>query len=51
MNSRMARLALDTALGNVLKDSGDVTKLQQWQQSWEESVETYVRNLALHKLI
>jgi dTDP-4-dehydrorhamnose reductase len=51
MNSRMARHALDTALGNVLKDSGDVTKLQQWQQSWEESVETYVRNLALHKLI
>ncbi|CAN1493700.1 RfbD dTDP-4-dehydrorhamnose reductase [Burkholderiaceae bacterium] len=51
MNSRMARLALDTTLGNALKSSGDVTKLQQWQQSWEESVETYVRNLALHKLI
>jgi dTDP-4-dehydrorhamnose reductase len=51
MNSRMARLALDTALGNALKSSGDVTKLLQWQQFWEESVETYVRNLALHKLI
>jgi dTDP-4-dehydrorhamnose reductase len=51
MNSRMARLALDTALGKVLQDSGDVTKLRQWQPSWEESVETYIRNLALHKLI
>jgi dTDP-4-dehydrorhamnose reductase len=50
MNSRMGRLALGIALGNALKDSSDVTKLQQWQQSWEESVETYVRNLALHKL-
>jgi len=50
MNSRMARSVLETLLNQILK-GGDVTKLQQWQQSWEESVETYVRNLALHKLI
>jgi len=50
MNSRMARPALDTLLNQIHKDS-DVTKLRQWQQFWEESVETYVRNLVLHKLI
>ncbi len=50
MNSRLGRMALDTLLSQIHKDS-DVTKLQQWQQSWEESVKAYVRNLALHKLI
>ncbi len=50
MNSRLGRMALDTLLNQIHKDS-DVTKLQQWQESWEESVKTYVRNLALHKLI
>jgi dTDP-4-dehydrorhamnose reductase len=50
MNSRLARIALDTLMSQIHKDS-DVTKLQQWQQSWEESVKTYVCNLDLHKLI
>ncbi len=51
MNSRLARTSLDALMNQILSNSGDVTKLGQWQQSWEESVETYVRNLALHKLI
>jgi dTDP-4-dehydrorhamnose reductase len=48
MNSRMARSALD-ALMNQISKGGDVTKLQQWQQSWQEPVAYYVQDLVLHK--
>jgi dTDP-4-dehydrorhamnose reductase len=48
MNSRMARSALD-ALMNQIPKGGDVTKLQQWQQSWQEPVAYYVQDLVLHK--
>jgi len=48
MNSRMARSALETLLNKILK-GGDVTKLQQWQQPWQESVAHYVQDLVLHK--
>jgi dTDP-4-dehydrorhamnose reductase len=50
MNSRLARTSLDALMNQIHKDS-DVTKLGLWQQSWEESVESYVRSLVLHKLI
>lgn len=50
MNSRLARTSLDALMNQILSISGDVTKLRQWQQSWEESVKTYVRSLVLHKL-
>jgi dTDP-4-dehydrorhamnose reductase len=48
MNSRMARSALETLLNQILK-GGDVTKLQQWQQPWQEPVAHYVQDLVLHK--
>ena len=48
MNSRMARSALETLLNKILK-GGDVTKLQQWQQPWQEPVAHYVQDLVLHK--
>jgi dTDP-4-dehydrorhamnose reductase len=48
MNSRMARSALETLLNKILK-GGDVTKLQLWQQPWQESVAYYVQDLVLHK--
>lgn len=44
MNSRMARLALDSTLGNM-------TELQLLHQSWEQQVAIYVQDLALSKLI
>jgi dTDP-4-dehydrorhamnose reductase len=50
MNSRMARPALDTLMNQTHK-GGDVTKLQQWQQSWQEAVVDYVQDLVLHKHI
>jgi len=50
MNSRMARPALDTLLNQIYKGS-DVTKWQQWQQSWQEPVADYVQDLVLHKNI
>ena len=50
MNSRMARPALDTLMNQIYK-SGDVTKWQQWQQSWQEPVTDYVQDLVLHKNI
>ncbi len=50
MNSRMARPALDVLINQIYK-GGDVTKLQQWQQSWQELVTDYVKDLALHKHI
>ncbi len=48
MNSRMARSALDTLMNQIAK-GGDVTKLQQWQQPWQEPVAHYVQDLVLHK--
>ena len=48
MNSRMARSALDTLMNQIAK-GGDVTKLLQWQQSWQEPVAYYVQDLVLHK--
>ena len=50
MNSRMARPALDTLMSQIYKDT-DVTKWQQWQQSWQEPVADYVQDLVLHKHI
>ncbi len=50
MNSRMARPALDTLMNQISKGS-DVTKWQQWQQSWQEPVADYVQDLVLHKHI
>jgi dTDP-4-dehydrorhamnose reductase len=51
MNSRLLRTSLDNLMNQILSNSDDVTKFGQWQQSWEESVESYVRSLVLHKLI
>ncbi|BEI42133.1 MULTISPECIES: dTDP-4-dehydrorhamnose reductase [unclassified Polynucleobacter] len=48
MNSRLARPALDTLLNQISKGT-DVTKWQQWQQSWQEPVADYVQDLVLHK--
>ena len=48
MNSRMARSTLETLLNQILK-GGDVTKLQQWQLSWQDPVAYYVQDLVLHK--
>ena len=48
MNSRMARSTLDTLMNQILKGN-DVTKLQQWQQSWQDPVAYYVQDLVLHK--
>ena len=48
MNSRMARSALDTLMNQIAK-GGDVTKLQQWQLSWQDPVAYYVQDLVLHK--
>lgn len=50
MNSRMARPALDMLMNEIHK-GGDVTKWQQWQQSWQEPVADYVQDLVLHKNI
>jgi dTDP-4-dehydrorhamnose reductase len=51
MNSSMARTALDTLMNQILTKTGDVTKLQQWQQAWQEPVANYVKDLVLHKWI
>ncbi|BEI36564.1 dTDP-4-dehydrorhamnose reductase [Polynucleobacter sp. HIN7] len=48
MNSRMARSALDALMNQIYKGA-DVTKWQQWQQSWQEPVADYVQDLVLHK--
>jgi dTDP-4-dehydrorhamnose reductase len=48
MNSRMARTALDALMDQILKNIDDVTKSQQWQQSWQEQVTHYVRDLVKH---
>ena len=48
MNSRMARSTLDALMNQTLKGN-DVTKLQQWQQPWQEPVAHYVQDLVLHK--
>ncbi len=50
MNSRLARPALDALLNQICKGS-DVTKWQQWQQSWQKPVANYVQDLVLHKNI
>ena len=50
MSSRLARPALDTLLNQIYKGS-DVTKWQQWQQSWQKPVADYVQDLVLHKNI
>ena len=49
MNSRMARKALDEALNQFLRNTSDVTKLQQWQEPWQEQVAHYVQDLVRHK--
>ena len=51
MNSSMARTALDTLMNQILTKTGDVTKLQQWRQAWQEPVANYVKDLVLHKWI
>jgi len=51
MNSSMARTALDALMNQILTKTGDVTKLQQWQQAWQEPVANYVKDLVLHKRI
>ena len=51
MNSRMARTGLDTLMNQILKNVGDVTKSQQWQQGWQEQVAHYVRDLVEHRRI
>ncbi len=51
MNSRMARTALDGLMNQILKNAGDVTKSQQWQQGWQEQVAHYVRDLVQHRRI
>ncbi len=48
MNSHMARTALDGLMNQILKNAGDVTKSQQWQQSCQEQVTHYVRDLVKH---
>ena len=48
MNSRMARSSLDDLMNQILKGN-DVTKLQLWQQPWQESVAYYVQDPVLHK--
>ena len=51
MNSRMARGALEAALAIRLGGSGNVTKSQLLQQSWELQVADYGQGLAYRKLI
>jgi dTDP-4-dehydrorhamnose reductase len=51
MNSRMARGALEATVANQLVGSGNVTKSQLVQQSWEPQVADYVQDLVLRKII
>jgi dTDP-4-dehydrorhamnose reductase len=51
MNSRMARSALEAALTDSQGNSSNVTKSHLLQQSWEQQVAAYVRDLALQKRI
>jgi dTDP-4-dehydrorhamnose reductase len=51
MNSRMARGALEAAVANKLGGSGNMTKSQLLQQSWESQVAGYVQDLVLRKII
>lgn len=50
MNSRLARPTLDTLMNQIHK-GGNVTKLHQWQQSWQEQVARYVKDLILNQQI
>jgi dTDP-4-dehydrorhamnose reductase len=50
MNSRLGRPVLDMLM-NQIYEGTDVTKWQQWQQSWQEQVADYVQDLVLHKNI
>lgn len=50
MNSRLARPTLDTLMNQIHKGS-NVTKLQQWHQSWQEPVARYVKDLILNQHI
>jgi dTDP-4-dehydrorhamnose reductase len=50
MNSRLARPTLDTLMNQIHK-GGNVTKLQQWQQSWQDPVARYVKDLILNQQI
>jgi dTDP-4-dehydrorhamnose reductase len=50
-NSRMARGVLEAALADSLVDSGDMTKSQLLEQSWQSQVAAYVQDLAAQKLI
>ena len=47
MNSRMST----DKLGQVLRDWGDMSKLEPLNQPWDEAVRSYVRNLAKDGLI
>jgi len=54
MNSRMARgaeAALDQALDKAQERSGNMTKSQLLEQSWESQVAAYVQDLAFRKII
>ncbi|MDZ4057529.1 MAG: dTDP-4-dehydrorhamnose reductase, partial [Polynucleobacter sp.] len=51
MNSRMARGVLEAALIDSLGGSGNVTKSQLLQESWESQVAAYVQDLAHRKII
>jgi dTDP-4-dehydrorhamnose reductase len=51
MNSRMARGVLEAVLVDSLVDSGDMTKSQLLEQSWQSQVAAYVQDFALRKLI
>ncbi|MCF8196411.1 MAG: dTDP-4-dehydrorhamnose reductase [Polynucleobacter sp.] len=51
MNSRMARGALESALTDSVGDSSNVTKSHLLQQSWEQQVGAYVKDLVLQKRI
>ncbi len=51
INSRMARGALEAALTNSPGSSGNMTKSQLLEQSWESQVAAYVQDLVHRKLI
>lgn len=51
MNSRMARGALEVALADSPGGSSNVTKSHLLQQSWEQQVGGYVKDLVLQKRI
>ncbi len=51
MNSRMATSALQAVLARAEGNLGLMTKLQLLQQSWQQQVAAYVKDLVLRKLI